>query len=123
MPFFRTTDGIFKTFEEHFDPNWMDSDKIITPETKEWDYKRELTVEDVDLWEVIIEHGWKVYAAWSPYAEFYLIVPPYWIKNTDIETYYGAGASKKVIKRLKELGIPYRVNTVWVKEENAWLYQ
>ena len=77
MPFFKTTYNILtKPWEdEAWDDNWMNSDTLILPPKKDWDYKRELTIEDVSLWEVIYQQGGglALYASWDPYAEFYLI--------------------------------------------------
>ncbi len=50
---FKSTQNIFKDLQEYFDPNWMDSNSLILPPKKEWDYKRPMQIEDVDLWEVI----------------------------------------------------------------------
>ena len=121
MPFFKTTKNIFVDFGEYFDPNWMDSDKLVLPPQKEWDYARELQKEDIDLWEVIWEGAWKIYAAWSPYAEFYLIMPPY-DSGLDIETYYGKNALNKVIKKMEELRIPFSLKPYWVDPEDMWLF-
>ena len=127
MPFFKTTHNIFKDYGEVFDPNWMDSDKLVLPPRTEWDYKREMTIEDVDVWELIYEAGGGrgVYAAWSPYAEFYMIKHSWTdtANNSKIETFYGPGASKKVQKRAKELGMVLNTNKIWVDDEDLWLYQ
>jgi hypothetical protein len=123
MPFFKTTVNIFIDAGEHFDPNWMDSDKLVLPPKTDWDYQREMKIEDVDIWEMLFEGGYGVYAAWSPYAEFYLIKPPGWIPSLDIETFYGPGANKQVMKRMKELGIPFTPNKIWVDNEDMWLYE
>jgi hypothetical protein len=83
---FKTTQNIFKDFGEHFDPNWMDSDSLILPPKKEWDYKRPMQIEDVDLWEVIYEQGGSVgvYAAYNPFAEFYMIRVGWFFRATRI---------------------------------------
>lgn len=124
---FKSTHNIFKDFGEVFDPNWMDSDKISLPPKREWDYSRELQIEDIDIWEVISEAsgGWGVYAAWSPYAEFYMLRTGWRneLAGNGIETYYGAGAQKKVQQRMKELGFLVATNEVWVEPEDMWLYQ
>lgn len=130
MPFFRTTHGILKEpwAPEVFDPNWMDSDTLVLPPNPKWDYEREMQIEDVDIWEVIWQAGggYGVYAAWCPYAEFFLFTynpergGPATIKW---ETFYGKGAQKRLKKRLKEFGIPYPQNKVWVEEEDMHLYQ
>ena len=122
---FKSTQNIFKDFGEVFDPNWMDSDKVIYPPKYDWDYQRELQIEDVDIWEVIYEQsgGVGVYVAWCPYAEFYLIRTGWCNVPNDIETYYGPGSQKAVQRRMNELKIPYNTNQVWVKPEDMYLYQ
>ena len=117
---FKSTQNIFKDFGEIFEPRWMESNKIQTPPNPPWDYSRELQIEDVDVWEVIWEAGggWGVYAAWCPYAEFYLILTG----NYTIETYYGQGTQEKVQKRMKELGISFSVNKIWVDPEHMDMY-
>jgi hypothetical protein len=124
---FKTTHNIFKDFGEHFDSNWMDSNKIITPPKKDWDYRRQMQIEDVSLWEVIYEQGggFGIYAAWDPYAEFYMIRVGWFLEaqGYGAEVYYGAGAMKKVMKRAEELGIPLSTNKTWVEPDDMWLYQ
>ena len=74
MPTFKTTENIVTGTGEYFDENWMDSDTLVLPEREYWDYQRELKIEDINIWKVIAEPwGIGVYAAWDPYAEFYLI--------------------------------------------------
>lgn len=133
MPFFKSTYNILVTpwEDEVFDPNWMDSDKLVLPPKTNWDYKRTMNLEDVDIWEVIFEYGGGIglYAAWAPYAEFYLLtVGPTKYATRDkadkvVETYYGAGVQKHLIKRLKELNLPVPKNDIWVEPEDMWLYQ
>lgn len=130
MPFFKTTYNILTRpwEDELWDPNWMDSNTVINPPYKEWDYKRELTIEDVSIWQVIYEAsgGIGIYAAWDPLAEFYMVTTG-WVKGTlndrIIETYYGTEASKKVFKRADELGIPLTRHKIWVEPEEMWLYK
>jgi hypothetical protein len=123
VPFFKTTENIFKDKGEYFDPNWMDSDKLVLPPRTSWDYKRNMQIEDVDLWEVIVEAGYSIYAAWSPYAEFYMLIPTVFYDTEGVELYYGKGASNMIIKRTKELGIPISTNKIWVEPEDMWLYE
>jgi hypothetical protein len=139
MPFFKSTYNILKRVDhdEVFNPNWMDSDKLVLPPKIDWDYSREMFIEDVDIWEVLYEatDGIGIYVSWSPYAEFYMITigidyknEPFFIDkqiywNKNIETYYAQGAQEKVFKRAKELGINLSVYKTWVEDENLWLYQ
>jgi hypothetical protein len=123
----KTTYDILKGTAEYFDENWMNYDTIQTPPNPKWDYSRVLQIEDVDIWEVIYEQGGAVgiYAAWCPYAEFYMVRVG-WVAEAaghGVETYYGPGAQKEVLKRAKELGIPLSINKVWVDEEDTWLYK
>lgn len=123
----KSTHNIFTDFAEVFDENWMNYDTIQTPPRPDWDYARELQIEDVDIWEVIFEQagGVGVYASWCPYAEFYLLRTGWRNeqKGNGIETYYGPGANEAVQKRAKELGIPLYANKVWVEPEEMWLYE
>jgi hypothetical protein len=122
---FKSTQNIFKDFGEVFETKWMDSNKVEVPPHPEWDYSRELQLEDVDIWEVIYEQGGGVgiYAAWCPYAEFYLVRTGWWNVPNDIETYYGKGSQKAVQKRMADLRIPYSTNKIWVEPEDMHLYE
>jgi hypothetical protein len=128
MPQFKSTHNILKKSDEDevFDPSWMDSDSLKLPPTKDWDYKRELKVKDVDIWEVIYEgHGaCGVYAAWRPYAEFYMIRVGWYLESQGhgVETYYGPGSQNLVTKRMIELGYPVNLEKVWVDSDKVWLY-
>lgn len=117
---FKSTYNIFTDFGEVFDPNWMNFDYIQTPPKRDWDYSRELQIEDVDVWEVIWEASgsWGLYASWSPYAEFYLLNA-----GGNVETFYGAGCQEKIIFRLKELNIKVPIHKIWIEPENMWLYK
>jgi hypothetical protein len=121
MPIFKTNSDIFKYgSEESFDSIKIDStNTFIPPLNNKWDYSKELDIKDVELWEVIYEEGNEVgvYVAWEPYAEFYMIR-----KQSDIFFYYGRGALKKAIKKMKEFGIPVNYNAIWVEKEDMWLY-
>jgi hypothetical protein len=88
-----------------------------------------MTIDDVDFWETVFESsGCAVYAAYSPYAEFYLIKTPpkghlligQW---APFETYYGQGAMHRVIRRMKELEVPTHLTKYWVDPQDLWLYQ
>ena len=141
MPIFKSTYNILKKPDEDevFNLNWFDSDTLQLPPSPKWDYQREMVIEDVDIWEVLVQNGGGlgVYAAWCPYAEFYLITTGsdtrnQWLGNlgeaiysyNDVfwETYYGPGAQKVVNKRAYELGLNLTVSQTWVEEEDMWLY-
>jgi len=129
MPFFRSTKDILKTpwEDEVFNPNWMDTNKPYLPPRIEWDYQREMKIEDVDIWEQIHleSNGLGLYAAWTPYAEFYLITHRYFADDMSyrLETFYGPGAMKKAYDRAQSLGMYISVSKMWVDENDLWLYQ
>ena len=124
MAIWRTTHNILKSPWEgdYFNPDWMNYNTIQTPPKVNWDYSRELRVEDVDLWEVIMEGsgGVGVYAAWSPYAEFYMVTSN---KLLSIETFYGVGAQKRLTKYLDSIDVLYPKNKLWIEEEDMYLYE
>lgn len=124
MPFFKTTNNIIKDQGEYFDNNWMDSEKIVLPPKTEWSYDREMTIEDVDLWEVIHEGDFGIYASYSPYAEFFMIFPFYWMKDKgfNIETFYGKNAASLVQKRAKEMDIDLMSTEVWLDSDQYEKY-
>lgn len=138
MPIYKTTYNILVKVDECelYNRNWDDSDQIYIPPTEDWDYKREMTVDDVDIWEVLYEStgGIGVYAAQSPYAEFYMITsgfdetqPARWINGHPyghkiVETFYGPGSQKKVFLRARELSIPLGTYKEWVEPEDMWLH-
>jgi hypothetical protein len=132
MPQFKTTYNILTQVDadELFNINNLNYDSEILPPTKDWDYSRELKIEDIDIWEVLYESsgGIGVYAAWLPNAEFYMITTGWNAdiyqtpSNKNIETYYGQGAQHQVYKKSKELNIPLAVYNTWVDEKDLWLY-
>ena len=117
MPFYKTTQNIFVDNEEHFDQNWLDSDKLIMPKKEEWTYDRELVITDIDLWEVLYEGNFGVYAAYSPHAEFYMIFPFYWMKGYEVETFYGKQAAGQCQDRCKELDIELPTHDYWLDDD------
>ena len=127
MPQFKSTYNILKKVDadEVFETSWMDRDQIYLPPTVDWDYQREMQIEDVDIWEVLYQQGGSVgvYAAWCPYAEFYMIT--LWgLMSMDnrIETYYGPDAEKQTYERALELGIPLQITQKWVDDSQLWLH-
>ena len=118
---FKTNKYIFITYgNESFNPNWMDSDKIIVPPNTPWDYKRELQIEDVSLWEVLAENGGGngFFAAWDPYAEFYMV-----LDRWNIEVFYGPKAQERAVKAASLTSLTLPVSTKkWVAPEDMWLF-
>jgi len=128
VPFFKSTYNIFTKPDEDevFDPNWFDTPFMQLPPSRPWDYKRDITIEDVDIWEQIYFQGGGLglYVSWSPFAEFYLITHHgFRYKPNSIETYYGPLAAEKAGKRAIELGMPINFKKVWVDDSDMWLYK
>lgn len=133
IPTFKKTEHILTGYGEYFDINWFNYDEPQLPPRIDWDYQRELRIEDVFLWEVITE-PWEygVYAAWDPYGELYVIRKesdyekmmwdPDHKRLFDFEVFYGQGAQKQVVKRMNELGIHVAYQKVWVPDDKLWLY-
>ena len=123
MPFFKTTYNILKApdKDELHDASWLKADVLTFPPRREWDYSRELTIEDVDIWEQIYcSPGYlQVYASWSPYAEFYMIIEG----PVNIQTFYGPGAQQIVQQKMREFDVNFVVNEIWVEPEDMWLYE
>lgn len=138
MPQFASTYNILIKPDEHevHDPsNFMDN-KVWTPPRVDWDYSRELQIEDVDIWEVLVQQtgGLGLYASYVPYAEFYLLTTghdfksdQFWIRGQVYnhrlwETFYGAGAQQRAYRRAKEIGLNLPVYQTWVDEKDMWLH-
>lgn len=105
MPTFRTNQDIFKTHgEELYDENHKNYDFLNLPPSPAWDNSRPLQIEDVDIWEVILEGGggFGLYAAWCPYAQFYMLR-----LRGEVEWYYGPEGEKMLENRLQSLNISY----------------
>lgn len=138
MPTFKSTYNILTKQDEDevFEQSWMDGNTVHLPPTKEWDYKRPLQIEDVDIWEVLHEQGggFGVYAAWLPYAEFYMVCKGSDLRNEsrkingsyyqgrEIETFYGAGSQQRAYHFAKQIGIDLPVYQTWVEKDKMWLF-
>lgn len=122
MPFYKTTKNILIDHREYFEQKWMDSNEIYIPITKEWDYSRELNLDDIDIWEVIYEGAIGVYVAHIPHAEFYLIRLGWHDPSPRLEVYYGAKSGEKTFQRCKELGVNLIKKPYFIDDDQAWLY-
>jgi hypothetical protein len=101
---------IFKLTSEIVNQNWDDSfsKSIPPPITEQWHDQREITIEDVSIWEQIYRQSgnFGIYAAYSPYTEFYIIVYELFLNTKQgILTYKGDDAPSLVYNKALELGI------------------
>lgn len=125
MPLYKTNKDIFKTHkEEVYENRFFNSNTLCLPKNKKWDYKRELKIEDIEIWEVIFEDSWGlgVYAAYDPYAEFYMIKYASIDGNKVIDTFYGQGSQNKIIKFMLDNNVPFQLNNVWIDNDEMWLH-
>lgn len=129
MPQFRTSNHLFINpgIDDFWDENFMERKEVYLPPTYKWDYKKDMQIEDVQLWELIYEeYGLQgLYASYVPYAEFYLLLTKNFENDTPIlKTFYGQNCLEKILNELKEqnLNWPIFKNRIWVDEEDMWLY-
>ena len=107
MPFWKTTEEILKGTlgKELFDPNWMNYNTVQTPPYYIWEETRPPRFEEVDIWEIITDTGGcAVYAAWCPYAEFYLVASG---DGRLIAEFSGENANERLEQYLIKNRIPY----------------
>ena len=114
--------SIFKTTQEILKLPWRDQDlsQVINRRKPEnWHQLRELTIDDVVLWEEIYYQPGNVgiYAAWSPYADYYIITYDLFLNTPySMETFYGTNAVNEVYYKSKELGIDLPIKKIWINE-------
>ena len=124
--------SIFKSTNEILNNPWENISvefKNITgkePRTNhEWNYQTDVTVTDIKIWEQLYFQPGNigVYAAYSPYIEFYMIVYNLFLNTSaGTQTFYGAGAENKMLEQLDKFKITLTKNTVWVEPKDVWLY-
>jgi hypothetical protein len=85
--------------------DWADRDTLQMPPSPEWTGSRPIRFEDVDIWEVICEQSGLsgVYAAWCPYAEYYIVMDKWRI----VEEFEGPHANARLERYLRRHGIAY----------------
>jgi len=124
MPRWKTTENILVPQKdgEYFIEDWMNYDSLsqYLPPSPIWLENRPIKFEDVDLWEVIVE--WTglsgVYAAWAPYAHYFIVTDEWKI----IDEFWGIQGELKLQQYLKSINIPFSLSKIWVDEENVQLY-
>lgn len=104
----KSTQQILVQYWGDFRPefNWMNDKIQDLPPSYPWKGLRPLRVEDVDLWEVLVETNDRVgvYGAWRPHDELYIIT------NNGIITheFYGINANIDTEKYLIANNIKYK---------------
>jgi hypothetical protein len=113
---------MFKKTQEILNDNSLNVLKVKNQSTKlpaqlDWDYTRKATLKDIVLWEEIYRQPGNIgiYAAWSPYVEFYIIVYELFLgTGYEIETFYGSKAAEDIFKKAKSLGILLEVQKIYI---------
>jgi hypothetical protein len=124
MPRWKSTEQILNSSKdgEVFDENWMNYDSIYQylPPNPKWNGNRPIRFEDVDVWEVLFE--WSglsgVYAAWCPYAHYFIVTDHWRI----IKEFWGIQGEKDLQKYLIEINVPFSLNQVWVDDDDFITY-
>ena len=101
----KSTANILKDDNEVFDENWMDRDIVQRPPSVPWLLKRPPRVDEIDVWEIIVERGGPtgVYAAWCPHAEFYIVAS----RGRIMEEFSGWQANARLEAYLRQSGVDY----------------
>jgi hypothetical protein len=85
----------------------MNYDKVsqYAPPIIKWNSKRDIRFEEIDLWEVITEMTGPigVYAAYMPYAEYYIVTN----RRKIVAEFVGWNANKRLEEYLIQNNIPY----------------
>lgn len=125
MPRWKTTEQLLHLSKdgEFFDENWMNYNSIYQymPKQIKWKEDHLIKFEDVDIWEVIVEVSGPIgiYAAWQPYAPYFVIM-----KNWSIEQeFWGIEGEKQLYQYMIDNGINMPLNQIWVDEEDMPLYK
>lgn len=109
MPRWKTTGQItnLRNDGEVFDPNWMNYSRVqdYMPAPTPWTEKHPPRVEQIEIWEVITEISGPVgvYAAWTPYAELFVVTNRWRI----VEEFSGLNANSRLEQYLIKHRIPY----------------
>jgi hypothetical protein len=111
MTIFKSTQQVFLTAFDYMSAEVQTSNTIPPA----WQLERPIEFDDVVTWEQVYgKNGVSVYAAWSPYAEFYVIVhAPLLGSPAGIEEFRGNNSLNLLLDRLKEFEILLPVQQYW----------
>lgn len=113
---FKTTDEIFKTYS-----SGLISKSHLDAPPKEHKLNSQFipNIYNVNYWEQIFykKNYISVYAAWSPYVEYYILVyePFLGVKNC-YDEFFGSDAAVFLKSKLSLLGVELKENTIWVDD-------
>jgi hypothetical protein len=95
-------------------PN-IESFPIPLPPSEERKNLRDITIDDVKLWEQIYYEPGVIglYASWDPFEEFYLLTYNFLLdQNNSYKTFYGINSVDNIISELKLLDINLKVTKI-----------
>jgi len=113
---FKTTDEIFNT-----DNSGLLVSSYLDAPPKEHRLNSQFvpSIYNVKYWEQIFrrKNYISVYAAWSPYVEYYMLVNELFIgTDNSYDTFFGYDAVTKLKFKLQILGIQLKENNIWVDD-------
>lgn len=105
MPRFKSSADLLAGVHVDFNENFIENAVNKTPPSLPWNGDRPITFNDVDVWEFISESSGPIgiYAAWNPYAEFYVVT----FGKEVIAEFSGWNANKRLEDFLVANNIPY----------------
>ena len=119
--------SVFRTTNEILNRAWDTSakiDKTYTwqdlPKQVQWNKEKSPSIEDIETWEEIYYQcgSLGIYAAWSPYTEFYILVHCLFSdKKQGIEIYKGPNAGQQLKERASYFGLTLPINKIWVDHD------
>ena len=115
----KTTDEIFKTFSQGICVQTLAD---APPKEHLLNEKFIPDINNVKLWEQIFykKNYAGIYAAWSPYVEFYILVyEPLIGTEYSYESFFGINKSKELMARAKQLKIELEEQFMWVDDLDA----
>ena len=109
---------IFKSTYEIINKPWDESEDIpVLKIPPAWNNERDISIDDVVVWEQIYHQPGNIgiYVAWSPYAEFYLVVYNLFTKtNAGLKTFRGPDTITEIQQLTSEINIKLPTTTIRV---------
>lgn len=95
--------------------NYIPNTSSPIPLYEEWDYSVPIKLTDIKVWEQLYHDPGNIglFAAWSPYIEFYILMYyPFLNSGNGIITYYGKDACYDVAAVMREISVNFEVSRI-----------
>jgi len=107
----------FRSTQQILSSVWKfeNADFTINPNPSYWIEKRNMTIDDVKVWEELefVPGCFGIYVSWDPYAEFYLVVFNQFLDEpSGIKIFAGDHSAEEVKIFAKKLGCDLSVNKI-----------